>query len=85
MNFSASGNVAKKGQTVWKRNANTTNTNRKNMKGNRVRLVSESSDFLNFCEGEGDNVKINAMFAKKDKGERDEWSQLGRKTNNQKD
>lgn len=71
MNFSVSGNVAKKGQTVWKRNANTTNANRKNVKGNRVRLVSESSDFLNFCEGESDNLKINAMFTKKSKGEND--------------
>jgi hypothetical protein len=49
MNFSVSGNVAKKGQTVWKRNANTTNSSRKNVKGNRVRVISESSDFLNFC------------------------------------
>jgi hypothetical protein len=52
MNFTKSVHPRSKGHMVWKRNANTSQTNRvtANVNPKKVRLASESSDYSCFPE-----------------------------------
>lgn len=63
MNYTSNVNPRTKGKMVWKRNANTSQTNRKSAAVNpkKTRLTSESSDYSYFPQTEH-NFHLNTTI-----------------------